>query len=438
MPSSNLEKGVNDLATLCPEVASEADGWDPSTVTAGIDRKMPWKCKEGHTWETTIAKRSSDKRGCPFCSNKKCWTGFNDLKTLFPEVAKEADGWDPSKVLAGSNKKFPWRCKEEHTWNTEVKTRTGKQKSGCPYCSNNKCWTGFNDLKTLFPEVAAEADGWDPSKVLAGSNKKFPWKCELSHQWTAVVSSRSYLDSACPYCTNTKVWTGFNDLQKKFPEIAKEADGWDPSKIHFGSFKSMPWKCKLGHKWKTKVTYRTTGKGTFCPFCSNKKLLIGFNDLKTKFPEIAKEADGWDPSTFLFGTDKKQLWKCNEGHNWKATIKSRSMAQTGCPSCAEHGFNPDKPSWFYLMGRKGEQQLGITNVLNDRMRTHKADGWIEIEVTGPHSGQEVLDTEDALKKWLKEEVGLVPDKRENWYTSNLEVHSLAELKEKSGIETSIF
>ena len=68
----------------------------------------------------------------------------------------------------------------------------------------------------------------------------------------------------------------------------------------------------------------------------------------------------------------------------------------------------------------------------------KADGWIEIEVTGPHSGQEVLDTEDALKKWLKEVVGLVPDKKENWYISNMEVHSLAELKERSGIETTIF
>ena len=68
----------------------------------------------------------------------------------------------------------------------------------------------------------------------------------------------------------------------------------------------------------------------------------------------------------------------------------------------------------------------------------EADGWIEIEVTGPHSGQEVLDTEDALKKWLKEEVGLVPNKRENWFTSKMEVHSFAELKEKSGIETTIF
>ena len=31
---------------------------------------------------------------------------------------------------------------------------------------------GVNDLETLVPDVAADADGWDPSKLLPGSNKK--------------------------------------------------------------------------------------------------------------------------------------------------------------------------------------------------------------------------------------------------------------------------
>ena len=90
------------------------------------------------------------------------------------------------------------------------------------------------------------------------------------------------------------------------------------------------------------------------------------------------------------------------------------------------------------MKREGEQQFGITNALSKRMQFHARFNWIKIEVTGPHQGQKVLDTENKLKKWLKKEVGLVPDKQENWYTSKMEVHSLAELKEKSGIETSIF
>ena len=92
-----------------------------------------------------------------------------------------------------------------------------------------------------------------------------------------------------------------------------------------------------------------------------------------------------------------------------------------------------KPAEILEIGVKG-----ITNVLDQRIQYHSSLGWKVIETTGPHDGQLVLDTETLLKKWLREEIGLVPDKQENWYTSNLEVKSLAELKEKSGIETSIF
>ena len=90
------------------------------------------------------------------------------------------------------------------------------------------------------------------------------------------------------------------------------------------------------------------------------------------------------------------------------------------------------------MKRPGEQQLGITNNFDQRMRANASSGSIEIEKTGPHPGEKVLETENAFKKWLRKEVGLVSGKHENWFTSNLEVHSLAELKERSGIETSIF
>ena len=65
---------------------------------------------------------------------------------------------------------------------------------------------GVNDLATLFPDVAAEVDGWDPSSLMPGSNKKMPWKCELGHLWEATVTNRTLQKSGCPYCKNKKVW----------------------------------------------------------------------------------------------------------------------------------------------------------------------------------------------------------------------------------------
>ena len=168
------------------------------------------------------------------------------------------------------------------------------------------------------------------------------------------------------------------------------------------------------------------------------KLVLGENDLATLNPDVAAEADGWDSSSVVYGSHSNLNWKCEKGHTWKAQILVRTHAEIGCPECAEYGFNPGKPAWLYLMERKGEQQFGITNVLSKRMQFHKRFNWNKLDVTGPHDGQAVLNIENKLKKWLKKEIGLMPNKIENRDISNLEVHSLTEIKEKSGIEMTIF
>ena len=369
---------------------------------------------------------------------EKVIVGVNDLLTLHPEVAAEADGWDPSTVVAKSSKRLSWKCIKGHKWEASVYKRT-RVGSVCPVCSNqHKICRGFNDLLTKFPEIAKEADGWDPSYVTPGSSKRLSWKCIKKHKWITTPAQRTGANkSGCPFCANRKVWVRFNDLLTKFPEIAKEADGWDPSTLLAGALKKMPWQCAKGHKWEASV-YKRTKKGNRCPFCAGKKLCVGFNDLQSKSPEIAKEADGWDPSTVLFGSKKKMPWKCLKGHTWEAAVDKRTREGTGCRTCAEYGFDPDKPTWFYLMKREGEQQFGITNHIKERIKYHSDRGWSELQTKGPHDGNELEAIEKKLKKWLRKEVGLVKGKTENWYTSKMEVHSLAELKEKSGVETSFF
>ena len=54
------------------------------------------------------------------------------------------------------------------------------------------------------------------------------------------------------------------------------------------------------------------------------------------------------------------------------------------------------------------------------------------------SGKKVQETEALFKKWLKKEIGLMEGTTENWSTTSMEVQSLAELKERSGIETDLF
>ncbi len=135
---------------------------------------------------------------------------------------------------------------------------------------------GINDLKTKFPSIAAEAHGWDPSLVLPGSHKQYQWKCKKGHNWKTRVGHRTSSKSSCPYCANKKVLRGFNDLKTKFPSIAAEAYGWDPSLILPGCNQRKKWKCELGHEWDTSVNKRTQPEGTNCPYCTNQKVLAGF------------------------------------------------------------------------------------------------------------------------------------------------------------------
>lgn len=57
---------------------------------------FPKTCSEGrHEWAVPIANRTKNPGhdlGCPYCHNRKILSGFNDLATTHPEIAKE---WNP-------------------------------------------------------------------------------------------------------------------------------------------------------------------------------------------------------------------------------------------------------------------------------------------------------------------------------------------------------
>ena len=215
------------------------------------------------------------------------------------------------------------------------------------------------DLATTHPELAREAFGWDPSTVVAGTHQKKEWKCKEGHIYVSRVRDRTSRGRGCAVCSNQKVLAGFNDLQTKFPDIAAEAYKWDPTAVTKTSGQKRDWKCNNDHIYHSTVANRTS-RGDRCPFCSGRQVLKGFNDLQTKFPDIAAEAYRWDPITTTAGSVQRKNWKCKEGHIYSSTINNRTNGK-GCPTCAEHGFNPGKDAWFYLMQRPGEQQLGITN-----------------------------------------------------------------------------
>lgn len=322
------------------------------------NRKYWWLGKCNHTWEAVFRKRAVENSGCPICSGRRVLSGFNDLATLNPKLAAE---WHPTKnekvsateIASQSNLKVWWLGTCGHEWEATVNSRHGGK--GCCFCSNKKILLGFNDLVTTHPDLAAE---WHPTKngnvkpdqVSAGSGFKVWWLGICGHEWnTSLVKRKS--GTKCPFCSNNQILTGFNDLASTHPLLAGE---WHPTKngqlkptqVISGSIKRYWWLGSCGHEWEAGLHSRVLESS--CPFCSNQRVLAGFNDLTTTNPVIATEwhptkNGSYRPEQVMSGSIKKYWWLGSCGHEWEASLHHRSGRKQGCPFCNNQrvlaGFN---------------------------------------------------------------------------------------------------
>lgn len=344
--------GVNDLLTKNLKLAAQ---WHPTKngsitpqdVAQWSDKKAWWICALSHEWNTSISERSRG-RGCPICSGKRVLIGYNDLSTINPELSAQwhpilNEKVTPLEVTANSSRKVWWVCKLFHEWEALISSRHSGD--GCPYCSGNRVLSGFNDLATNNPELAAqwhptENGEFKPQDVASGSNKRAWWVCSLLHEWQASISARSS-GNGCPYCSGNRVLIGFNDLGTIKPELVTQ---WHPMKngeltpqdVTANANKNVWWICASFHEWNTLISERSRGRG--CPTCSGKRILIGYNDLGTINPELAKQ---WHPTKNGKLTPKKVTrssaqnvwWICALSHEWEAPVNRRANG-SGCPFCS--------------------------------------------------------------------------------------------------------
>ena len=406
-------KGFNDLATLNPELASEwhptkNGNLTPAMVTKGGRKKVWWLGKCGHEWQSTIANRFKGV-GCPICKGES-QTSFAEqavyyyIRKQFPEAknrdistGKEFDIYIPSiRVAVEYDGVFyhtdVHRDERKTKWCKSYGIRLIRiREKGCPdlvdkdiVIRNGESDKSLNDvivqvmrllnlngfsidverdrldiynqyitakknnsIAIVYPKISSE---WHPTKngllkpdmITCGSDKKVWWICKRSHEWKDSVCNR-IKGRGCPYCSNHRVLKGFNDLKTTAPKLASE---WHPTKngdltpemVTAGSGKKVWWLCKRYHEWKATVVDRNNGCD--CPYCSGRIVLKGFNDLATVNPELAAEwhqekNEGLTPDMATKNSGKKVWWQCKQGHEWRATIDSRSKG-AGCPYCAGH------------------------------------------------------------------------------------------------------
>ena len=276
---------------------------------------------------------------------------FVSLAEARPDLAKE---WNyekngdlrPEDVSCGSNKKVWWKLPYdvpddypvehlrgkhfEFEWEAKVYARN--EYPGCPFLNGHSTWTGFNDLATINPELAAQ---WHPTKngdlkptqVTANSGLKVWWSLpydipldypieplrgkHFKFEWEASIDNRNKHQS-CPYLIGKAVWPGFNDLATINPKLAAQ---WHPTKN--GDLKPTQVTANSGYKvwwllhydipndyfieslkgkhfdfeWESTIANRSSGFE--CPFLSGRAIWPGFNDLATINPELAAQ---WHPT----------------------------------------------------------------------------------------------------------------------------------------------
>ena len=284
-------KGVNDLATLRPDLAAE---WHPTkngnltpeNTAVRSNKLIWWVCPKGHAWQSSPDRRTARGTNCQYCSNRKVLVGYNDLLNTYPKLCKEWDfnkniNLNPEQFTKISQTKVWWICpKCNNSWQTRICDRTIKG-SGCPKCAlrirgasrhtKELCIRGGIKDPVLLQDFDLDANfPLTPNDFTAYSNKAAYWKCHVcGYKWAAKVSNRAN-GRGCPLCGNRVVVKGINDLATTNPELAKEMDieasGFGPDTVTRGSGKRAVWLCSNGHRYEATILHRSYG--TKCPICN--------------------------------------------------------------------------------------------------------------------------------------------------------------------------
>lgn len=217
--------------------------------------------------------------------------------------------------------------------------------SDCPYCHGTKLLTGYNDLATTDPDLAAlysSKNDRPASMVRKDWNKYVYWECPECHYVHARrLNEKAPDNSDCPACNHVKTVQGVNTLQAEFPEIAKNLspnNDFTADEILSTTYRSAKWICPTcGGEYFALVKDMVEGIAE-CPYCNNQRPLAGFNTLKVLYPEIAKEMNPNNekgPDDVLPTSAYLAEWTCSKcGYTYKASVKDRVKLGNLCPACA--------------------------------------------------------------------------------------------------------
>lgn len=300
---------------------------------------------------------------CSDCAKSGTLDYKKSLEYCCPEAAEmyaDSNKLDSKYVLAMSNKRYNFICREGHSFVRSLDGVVSSIKKGrkvCPVCSGAIVLEGYNDLQTFMPEVVKY---WDydknekkPTEVGKGSEKEYWFKCEKGHSYmsTPCAVRRSFRETRtvrCPICKGYKVEAGVNDLATVYPDIVKywnyELNDILPEEVSKGKGGEFWFKCDKNHSYLSTIEHmkRSVLKGlSGCPVCSGRSLVEGnslydvFGDMVDRYWDYDKnDSNGLKPDTIAPHSNIRAFWRCvNCGKTYEQQICNRVVSVGYCPDC---------------------------------------------------------------------------------------------------------
>ena len=292
----------------------------------------------------------------------------NDIFHNSPRLRKEWSKKNNIPVhLALSHidtKKYWWNCsicQGEYLCSIPIRREVI---DSCPYCNDEQPLKGYNTISDIHPELTSYWSSKNTQKIdeitlSEAKNKKYIWLCdccnlEFNEKLSIVLDKFSNINNRelkkiCPYC-NKKRPKPEESLGYKKPFLKSE---WleningDIYNIFSNSNDIIEWICRKCHRnFKAKISNRAEDDKC-CPYCSNRILIKGINDLATTHPHLIKEWSNLNDRQLSCLTNKssyKAWWKCSVCSNtYQQVVSSKLISKTSCPYCRKtkvlKGFN---------------------------------------------------------------------------------------------------
>jgi hypothetical protein len=206
--------------------------------------------------------------------------------------------------------------------------------------------------------------------------------CENNHEFVANAGNIMRPNRGCPECIK---------LTQDIVNQRIKSHGLEMIDEYVSATTKAKFKCSNNHTWLA-IPHSVMISDAGCPYCSEK-----FPWTKERLNEKIKTRNIELFGDYL-GANRKTTFKCIYNHTW-ITKTANILNGSGCPKCSKSGFNPNKPAHGYIIQFDDFLKFGITNNLEQRLKSHRMNGEYTVIVTKKFTlGQVALDWENTIKK----------------------------------------